>query len=122
LRCTLRSIFRYFRRKFIKIYFFSGLYLQDIFFLDEGKNFFFFWNFFQFYYSGNKDRLESGLINFEKNFQFYKFIQKIGIHQQGFYKFHKVPEIQAFLLSREPFASDEIYQLSLRWEPRASIN
>jgi len=79
-----------------------GVYLTDLTFVEEG----------------NPDKLENGLINFEKNFLFYKVIKEIKLYQQTPYNFQVVDRIQDYLLSVETLDENEAYNLSLRDEPR----
>ncbi len=81
-----------------------GVLLTDLTFVDEG----------------NPDKLPNGLINFDKNYLFYKLINQMQLYQQTPYNFQPIPEIQDFLLSREVLEEKEAFALSLKCEPRVN--
>lgn len=64
------------------------------------------------------DKLENGLINFEKNYLFYKIIKEIRLYQQTGYRFRPVESIQNYFASGTVFDDKESYELSLKNEPR----
>jgi len=79
-----------------------GIYLTDLVFIDDG----------------NPDKLESGLVNFEKNYLLYKVIKEIQLYQQTAYLFQPVEDIQNYLLDLRSYDEKEAYNLSLKCEPR----
>jgi len=79
-----------------------GVYLTDLVMAEEG----------------NLTKLDAGMINFEKNYMFYKIIKEIQLYQQTGYTFECEPSIRDYLLVLNGSDEDTLYRHSLYLEPR----
>jgi len=91
------------RVSIIQIHARRGVYLTDLTFVEDG----------------NPD-IVNGLINFKKRQMIYNIIEKVQLYQQTSYKFPLVDNIANYL-TELPFNDDqELYNLSLRREPKGA--
>eukprot|EP01114_Cavostelium_apophysatum_P017288 TRINITY_DN5102_c0_g1_i2.p1 TRINITY_DN5102_c0_g1~~TRINITY_DN5102_c0_g1_i2.p1 ORF type:complete len:975 (+),score=296.16 TRINITY_DN5102_c0_g1_i2:77-3001(+) len=83
-----------------------GVYLTDLTFADDG----------------NVDRMEDGLVNFNKNYKLFQIIREISLYQGTPYSLQPVEPIRNFLLSlpATSISDSEAFELSLKLEPRES--
>jgi hypothetical protein len=66
---------------------------------------------------GNPDTI-NGLINFTKRRLVFRVISDVSRYQQNAYNLHPVPQIIALLSNLDTKKDDELYELSLKREPR----
>ena len=83
---------------------FSGVYLQDLTFIEDG----------------NPDYVDGDLINFYKRSLVRKTITQLETFQQQAYNFIKVPILRAYLENLPQMDDDSMYKMSLCREPRGA--
>lgn len=79
-----------------------GITLMDLTFIEEG----------------NPDRLADNLINFEKRKLWYNILSKIEQFQKVSYNLQRIPEVDEFLNTLPTMAEKQLWELSLKCEPR----
>lgn len=67
---------------------------------------------------GNPDVLPNGMINFDKSYMISKIIHDIQIFQQVPYRLRPVPELREYFQHLPVLTEEELYALSIKWEPR----
>eukprot|EP01103_Thecamoeba_quadrilineata_P020460 TRINITY_DN878_c0_g2_i1.p1 TRINITY_DN878_c0_g2~~TRINITY_DN878_c0_g2_i1.p1 ORF type:complete len:557 (-),score=126.65 TRINITY_DN878_c0_g2_i1:86-1756(-) len=83
---------------------FQGVYLLDLTFIEENTN-----------------RLQNGLVNFEKMQMLGRLVREILHYQTVKFNFEEVPRLRDWLLSRETYSNEQLYSRSKTLEPSSSL-